>query len=160
MTSEREVPISHLQRRKIEGRVLVPFIEACRERFGDDATRELVVATIERLAATQGAEWAKTYGNAMSSLQRVTEEVWSQGGSLDIDPILQAEDRLEFNVTRCKYAEFYKDLGLADIGYLVHCRRDYAMLTGFAPDVELVRTQTIMEGAGHCDFRFRKRPRP
>ena len=40
-----EVPISHLQRRKIESRVLIPFIAACREKFGDAATGDLVVAT-------------------------------------------------------------------------------------------------------------------
>ena len=34
-----EVPISHLQRRKIESRVLIPFIAACREKFGDAATQ-------------------------------------------------------------------------------------------------------------------------
>ena len=32
MTDEQDVPIGHLQPRKIEARVLIPFIEACRER--------------------------------------------------------------------------------------------------------------------------------
>jgi hypothetical protein len=41
-----EVPISHLQRRKIESRVLIPFVAACREKFGDTATRELVTSAI------------------------------------------------------------------------------------------------------------------
>src|SRR5438105_8091836 len=118
MTSEHEVAISHLQRRKIEGRVLIPFIAACREKFGDDAAKELVAAAIRRLAADDGARWAATYGNGMSSLGRVVEEFWAGGGDMEIDLIGQAEERLDFNVTRCKYAEFYKDLGLAELGYL------------------------------------------
>jgi hypothetical protein len=158
MTSEPEVPISHLQRRKIEGRVLIPFIAACRQKIGDGATKELVVAAIRRLAADDGARWAETYGNSMSSLGRVVEELWAGGGGMEVELLGQAEERLDFNVTRCKYAEFYKDLGLAELGSLIHCSRDHAMVVGFNRDVELARTQTIMEGASCCDFRFRKKP--
>ena len=64
---------------------------------------------------------------------------------------------LAFDVTRCRYAEFWQDMGLANIGYQVHCRRDFAMIHGFNPEIELTRTQTRMQGAGHCDFRFRKK---
>jgi predicted ArsR family transcriptional regulator len=153
-----EVTISHLQRRKIEGRVLIPFIAACREKFGDGPTREVVEATIRRLAEQDGEGWAERFGNSLTSLQAVAEEVWAGGGSLNIDVLNHTSDRLNFNVTRCRYAEFYKDLGLADVGYLVHCNRDHAMIKGFSGDIELTRTQTIMEGAPCCDFRFRQRP--
>ncbi|WP_083850100.1 L-2-amino-thiazoline-4-carboxylic acid hydrolase [Bradyrhizobium cosmicum] len=27
---------------------------------------------------------------------------------------------------------------------------------GFGPDIKLTRTQTIMQGADHCDFRYRR----
>ncbi len=158
MTSESEVPISHLQRRKIEGRVLIPFIEACRARFGEEATRALVGETIERIAAREGAAWAESYGNGLAALKRVAEEVWAGGGSMEIAVIEESQDRLDFNVTRCGYAEFYRELGLADLGYLVHCRRDHAMVSRFDPTVDFARTRTIMEGGSHCDFRFRKKP--
>jgi len=151
-----EVPISHLQRRKIEGRVLIPFIEEIRKRFGDQATRELVVATIRRLAVEDGARWAETYGRDLTSLKMVAEEVWAGGGSRDIEILAANDDRLDFNVTRCRYAEFYKELGLAELGYLVHCNRDHAMIDGFNPDFPLTRTQTIMQGASHCDFRYKR----
>lgn len=150
-----EIPITHLQRRKIEGRVLIPFIEACREKFGDEPTRELVVTTIHRLAADDGARWADTHGHSLASLKAVVEQVWAGGGSLNAEIISAADDHLDFNVTRCRYAEFYKRLGLADLGYLIHCSRDYAMIDGFNPDMKLTRTQTVMEGASHCDFRFK-----
>jgi len=159
MIDLEDVPIGHLQRRKIEGRVLIPFIEACREKFGEDATRELVTATIRRLAADEGAKWGETYGRDISSLKKVAENVWAAAGSLDVDVVGDSRDHLDFDVTRCRYAEFYKELGLADLGYLLHCNRDHAMIVGFNPDVALTRTQTIMEGGSHCDFRFRKKPR-
>jgi hypothetical protein len=152
-----EVPISHLQRRRIESGVLIPFIAACREKFGDAATRELVVATIRRLAAEDGARWGAAFGRDFGALKTVAEEVWAGGGSLDIEIVAAADDRLDFNVKRCRYAEFYKELGLPDLGYLIHCNRDHAMIDGFNPDLQLTRTQTVMEGATHCDFRFAKK---
>jgi hypothetical protein len=51
----------------------------------------------------------------------------------------------------------YRALGIPEVGALLSCNRDFALIEGFNPDVELERTQTIMQGATHCDFRFRRR---
>ncbi len=155
MTSDSDVPISHLQRRKIEGRVIVPFIETLREKLGEDVAGEILDATIRRLAVDDGQRWAGTYGQSLDSLKRVVEGVWAGGGGMDLQIIGQSQTHLDFNVTRCAYAEFYQGWGLADIGYRVHCNRDHAMITGFNENLELSRSQTLMQGATHCDFRFR-----
>jgi hypothetical protein len=157
MTGDNDVSVGHLQRRKIEGRVLIPFIAACRAKFGDDETRNIVGETIRQLAAEDGARWAETYGSDLAGLKRVAEDLWAGGGSMAVEVVSETEQHLDFNITRCRYAEFYQDLGLADLGYQVHCNRDYAMIVGFNPDLALTRTQTIMEGAAHCDFRFREK---
>jgi hypothetical protein len=52
----------------------------------------------------------------------------------------------------------YRALGLGDLGFSLSCRRDFALIEGFNPDVILTRTQTLMEGATFCDFRFRGGP--
>ena len=60
--------------------------------------------------------------------------------------VWELTEKLDFNVTRCGYAEFYKELGLAELGYLFHCNRDFAMVEGFSGEIaRLERTQTIME---------------
>ena len=66
-----------------------------------------------------------------------------------------SEDKLDFNVTRCRYAEMYQDMGLGDIGHLLSCNRDGDFCVGYNPEINMTRTQTIMKGADHCDFRFR-----
>ncbi|RXH40172.1 L-2-amino-thiazoline-4-carboxylic acid hydrolase [Bradyrhizobium zhanjiangense] len=157
MVDASEVVISHLQRRKIEGRVLIPFIQVLRDRFGQSAMREVVDETIRKLAAEDGARWAATYGKTTASLRTVAQELWAGGGSMDVEVVSESDDHLDFNVTRCQYAAFYKELGLADLGIRVHCNRDHAMLAGFNDELELSRSQTIMEGGAYCDFRFRKR---
>jgi hypothetical protein len=58
------------------------------------------------------------------------------------------------NTTRCRYAEMYRELGMPKLGFTLSCARDFALVEGFNPRIELRRTQTIMEGADHCDFRF------
>jgi predicted ArsR family transcriptional regulator len=158
MVDTTEVAISHLQRRKIEGRVLIPFIQALRDKFGEDAAGEVVDETIRKLAAEDGASWAATYGRTTASMRRVAQELWAGGGGMDVQVIGESEDHLDFNVTRCGYAEFYKELGLADLGVRIHCNRDHAMVAGLNSELELSRRQTIMAGATCCDFRFRKRP--
>jgi predicted ArsR family transcriptional regulator len=157
MPDTHDIAITHLQRRKIEGRVLIPFIETLRERLGEEVSRQIVDETIRKLAAEDGARWAQTYGQSTDSLRRIAQEVWAGGGSMDVEIVGQSDDHLDFNVTRCRYAEFYKELGLADTGYRVHCNRDHAMLAGLDGELELHRRQTIMEGAACCDFRFRKK---
>jgi len=84
-------------------------------------------------------------------------QVWASGGGLEIEWLQKSADKLDFNVTGCGYAEFYKELGLPELGCLFHCNRDFAMAEGFSSQIALQRSQTIMEGADHCDFRFRRK---
>ena len=51
------------------------------------------------------------------------------------------------------------ELGIPEIGALLSCNRDFSLVEGFNPAVKLTRTQTMMEGASHCDFRFELRPK-
>jgi hypothetical protein len=51
----------------------------------------------------------------------------------------------------------YKDMGLGEIGHLLSCQRDGTFCQGYDERLELTRTQTIMQGASHCDFRYRWR---
>jgi len=74
-----------------------------------------------------------------------------------METLEQTRDRLAFNVTRCRYAEMYEELGMRDIGGILSCGRDGEFCRGYAPDVELTRTRTIMEGASHCDFRYTRK---
>lgn len=94
----------------------------------------------------------------MAGLRRIAEEVWGgPGGGIDLQMPHESHDRLDFNVTRCGYAQIYKEWGLSDLGFQLQCSRDAFMLMGFNEDVELERSQTIMQGAACCDFRFRKK---
>ena len=44
--------------------------------------------------------------------------------------------------------------GATELGFLLVCSGDFPMAEGMGDAVELKRTQTIMQGATHCDFRY------
>ena len=95
-------------------------------------------------------------GTSIASFASI-QPLWTQGDALRIEPVKQDDTALEFNVTRCRYAEMYRALGIPEIGALLSCNRDFSLVEGFNPAVKLTRTQTVMEGASHCDFRFELR---
>jgi len=148
--------VTHLERRRIEAAVLVPMIQAFQRAFGKERASEVAREVIRELARQDGSRWAGQFGRDLAALRKVSE-VWSAGGALEIQPLPAPGGRLEFNVTRCRYAELFQELGLPELGALIHCSRDFAMAEGFSGELELKRTQTLMQGASHCDFRFRKK---
>ncbi len=146
--------IGVLSRREVEARILAPMLDAMGEAFGRERVLEVMRGTIVRIAKKQGAELAGYMGGV--TLQHFAESLrdWTRDDALEIDVIEQTEETFSFNVTRCRYAELYEKLGIRELGSALSCARDYALIEGFNPDVSLKRTQTIMEGAPHCDFRY------
>jgi hypothetical protein len=76
---------------------------------------------------------------------------------LKLDALAQDGERLEFDVTRCRYAEMYRSLGIGELGAILSCSRDAALIEGLNPTFDLTRTHTIMDGASCCDFGYAKR---
>ena len=154
-TDDLNAKIGVLTRRDVEARILIPVIDALGETFGPEAVLSVVQSTIVKIARQQGADLSSLIGN--NSLQHFSEtlQFWTRDDALKIEEIEASEDVLSFNVTRCCYAELYDSLGIRDIGTIFSCARDFALIEGFNPDVSLTRTQTIMEGAPFCDFRYR-----
>jgi hypothetical protein len=81
---------------------------------------------------------------------------YARDDALDYAIIEQSEDAFGFDVTGCRYAEFYKELGEPELGFLLVCSADFDTAEGFGRDIQLTRTQTIMQGASHCDFRYKR----
>ena len=81
---------------------------------------------------------------------------FAKGDAIDYSVRAQSQDIYEIDVTGCRYAQFYKELGEPELGFLLVCNLDFPFAEGFGPDVKLTRTQTIMQGASHCDFRYKR----
>ena len=146
--------IGVLTRREVEARILAPVIDALGEKFGREEVVQTVRDAIVGLAQEQGALLAEQMGSSGSNAFLDSLQYWTKDNALEIDVLAHDEQRLDFNVTRCRYAELYRSLGIPELGAVLSCNRDFALIDGFNREAKLTRTQTIMEGASHCDFRY------
>lgn len=146
--------IGVLARREIEARLLAPLLEAFSKEFGQQRVLEFTRQTIVEIARRQGVELAQSMGGC--SLHHLADslEAWKKDDAMQMDMLELTEGKFAFNVIRCRYAEMYRELGVPELGSVLSCRRDQALIEGFNPKIELKRTQTIMEGAPFCDFRY------
>ncbi len=83
---------------------------------------------------------------------------WGAGDVWEMEVLEQTPTTYFFNVTRCPYYEKYSELGLEEYGVELSCCRDEPFARGLNPRLKLVRTQTIMQGADVCDFRYHLLP--
>lgn len=150
--------IGVLTRREIEARIVGPLLDALGREFGRERVLEVARDTIVRVAREQGNQLAEAVGGRTLDHFAGSMGAWTKGNALEVQALEQSDEKFSFNVTRCRYAEMYRSLGIPELGAVLSCNRDFALIEGFNPEVALTRTQTIMEGAPFCDFRFRTKP--
>ena len=147
--------LSMLEKRRIEAEILKEVYETLKASHGVDVAKKTIEESVRRSAIEQARQFAASVpgGTSLKSFQDI-QHLWTAGGSLEIDVKEQTDDTFTFKVVRCRYAETYKAMGLGEIGALLSCNRDGAFCEGFDPKISMQRTQTIMGGADHCDFRY------
>lgn len=147
--------LSMLERRRLEAKLLAHVYETLKASHGEAAARQAIADSVRRAAIEQGQEMATALGGRTSLETFIAaQELWTRGKALEIDVKEQSADRFAFNVTRCEYARMYREMGLGDIGHLLSCQRDGTFCEGYDARLKLKRTQTIMQGAAHCDFEY------
>jgi L-2-amino-thiazoline-4-carboxylic acid hydrolase len=154
---EAPVSIPVIQQAKIQAQVLVPLVKALQAELGKERANSIVRKALGDLYRGFGEQFwraknEKNLGKAIAS----AFTTYARDDALHYDIIEQSENSFAFDVTRCRYAEFYKELGEPELGFLLVCAADFDTAEGFGPDVKLTRTQTIMQGASHCNFRYRR----
>jgi imidazole glycerol phosphate synthase subunit HisF len=144
-----------LEKRRIEAAILKHVYDTLKPSHGPEVAKKAIAEAVRKSAMEQAAEMAARVGGN-TSLQTFIDrqEMWTRGGALERDVIEQSDTRYRFNVTLCKYAEMYRDMGLGEIGHLLSCQRDGTFCEGYDDRIKLERTQTIMQGATHCDFDY------
>jgi fumarate reductase iron-sulfur subunit len=148
--------ITHLKLREIQAPLASSLIEGFAGEIGHEKAKEIAEKVIREDAMASGKALALQYGgNSLAELSKIVKEVWAKDGALKIKMIKETDNLLFFNVTYCGYARIYEKMGIKEMGSLLSCIRDFSFVKGFNPQIELKRTQTIMEGAKYCDFRFK-----
>ena len=151
--------LNRLEKRAIEALAVAPVIRAVAQRMGKAGGPGNLNAgqSTGSLSARSGAErnaWDRP--GSRNWCKR-----WPDGGRAAYGRWRCSNKRphtYSFNVTRCPYYEKYRELGLDEYGTALSCCRDEPFARGFHHRLSLARTQTIMEGAAYCDFRYSLRP--
>jgi predicted hydrocarbon binding protein len=148
--------ITHLKLREMQAPIVTKLINGFTEEIGREKAMKIAENVIQEDAMAFGKEMALQYaGNTLTELSKIVNEVWAKDGALKIKMIKETDSELFFDVTYCGYALTYEKMGIKEMGSVLSCTRDFSFISGFNPRIELKRTQTIMEGAKFCDFRFK-----
>jgi hypothetical protein len=160
MTAKTEIStdaeIGILKRRKIEATIIAPIYHELVAEIGEERAQAILDAAISKAAISAAKDFAAASGgNTSLRTFHDLQPLWTKDDALQIEVISATDATLEYNVHRCRYAETYREMGLGHIGHLLSCNRDAVFVQGYDPRIKMTRTQTLMEGASHCDFRYR-----
>lgn len=143
-----------LNRREIEARILAPMLAALEIELGHDKAWEIARKVIQEAARQQGILLANSVEKNDLEHFADVQETWKKDNAILTEVLELTNKKFSFNVFRCRYAEMYQHLGVPELGKMLSCERDFALIEGYNPNIHLTRTQTIMEGADICDFCF------
>lgn len=147
--------LSMLAKRRIEAEILGHVYEVLKASHGKEAAMQAVGNAVRRSSIDQAQRFAAETGGP-TSLQSFIDisSLWESEDALKIEVREKTDTAYVFDVVRCRYAEMYKEMGLGEIGHLLSCQRDGTFCEGYDPKLKFARTQTIMQGASHCDFNY------
>lgn len=152
MTAE----IPTLTKRKLQAQVIGPIFEEMLAQIGEERAASILDTAIRKAAVAEGQYFAQKVGGKTSMADFIQLYAhWTTDGALEMKVIEASDTVFDFDITRCQYAETYKEMGLGHIGHLLSCNRDGTFCQGYDPNISLERKQTIMEGASCCTFRYR-----
>lgn len=146
-----------LEQRRIEAAFARGIYDEMKAELGEARAKAILSSAVVKLAKSTAAGMAKEGPGGQPSLDHfiALQPLWTKGDALKIETLRQDATHYDFNVVRCRYAEMYREMGIAELGAVLSCNRDGAFCEGYDPRLKLERTQTIMGGASHCDFRYR-----
>ncbi len=131
---------------------VVPLIRDLQAILGEEVVNEALAERNRRRF-----QEAKSAPAPEADLEQLAEGTgfFAAGDALDYEILESSPERFDMNVTRCGYAAMMEEFGAREVGHLLICNLDFEMAARMG--TELTRTQTCMQGAARCDFRYRKR---
>jgi predicted ArsR family transcriptional regulator len=153
--------VSLLDKTKIQAQVLVPVLRALRAELGNDKANGIVKQALrnwsQQLFAAIGEGIEGSPRRKWATMQDALADVSLQ--EVEVEMRRHDKEVLEFDVTRCRFAEFFRALGEPELGALLICETDFDIASASQGEVTLDRSQTIMQGAPSCTFRYKFAPR-
>ena len=153
--------LSLLDKTRVQAQVLVPVLRALRAALGKEKadaivkealrgwSRDLFADIGDGVEGSPRRKWAAMH----TAMADITER--------DVAVEMRRKDKeaLEFDITQCRFADFFRALGEPELGALLICETDFDIAAAGGGEVSFTREQTIMKGAPSCTFRYKFAPR-
>src|SRR5664279_1113440 len=153
--------LSLLEKTQIQAQVLVPVMRALRDELGREKADALVRDALR--------DWSKAlFADVGNDIEGSPKRKWATMQSaladftekeVTFDLLRQDKGTYEFDVTSCRFAQFFRALGEPELGALLVCATDVDIVDAAGGEVNFERTQTLMQGAPCCTFRYKFEPR-
>jgi predicted ArsR family transcriptional regulator len=153
--------VSLLDKIRMQAQVLVPVLRTLRAELGKDKADAIVARALRDWSKQLFADIGDGIDGSPRRKWATIQSVWGEvsGKEVEVEVLRQDKETLDMDVTRCRFAEFFRALGEPELGALLICEADFDLAATGAGEVSLERAQTIMEGAPSCTFRYRFAPR-
>ena len=146
---------SILEQTKAQAQVLLPIFNELKSELGEERAKSIMHKALEKWGMETGKQINNMIpGNPVEKIEIITP-YYAADNALDFDILKQTTEEFEYRVTKCQYAEHYKELGESELGYRFVCSHDFSIATGISSDLELVRDKTIMQGDQYCHFCYK-----
>jgi predicted ArsR family transcriptional regulator len=153
--------ISMLDKTRIQAQVLVPVMRALRAELGKEKADAIVKRALrdwsKQIFAAIGNDIEGSPRRKWAAMQDALGDATLR--EITFDMLRHDKEALEFNVTTCGFAEFFRALGEPELGALLVCQTDVDIVAAAQGDVHFERSQTLMQGAPCCTFRYKFEPR-
>jgi hypothetical protein len=122
-----------LDRAKIQAQVLVPLLRAFREELGVETVNRIAWKELEKWHTDAIGELAKSLSAEATNVERFAalsqsfepaigdaiDRKWIEGESDAKEG--KIPERLEFDITGCRFAQFFRELGEPQLGFALLC---------------------------------------
>ena len=102
-----------LEQRRIEAAFAKGIYEEMKAELGEATAKRILSNAVVKLARQTAAEMAKEGPGGQPSLEHfiALQPLWTKGDALRIETLRKDATHYDFNVTRCHYAEMYRQFG-------------------------------------------------
>jgi len=156
MDTNEENQITLFEEIRIQAEIIMPILSTLKREFGDEKAYSIIRKSLcphirdmyhnigKRKSGSPFKKWNDTWDEIRPRI----------GQNVERDYIVNDNSNKQYDVKRCKFAEYFMELNEPELGKILMCDFDHYIAEIGEPVVELTRTKTIMEGADCCDFRY------
>ena len=157
MDRDTEALTPFMRRVRSQAEVLVPLLRHLRAELGEAKANELVYPALRDAMKKWIAELASSDSDNPVENFRKTSDVFEAmyDGDVEYETLRDDGERWDFDVSGCRYADFFRQLDEPELGTILVCEMDDHTADLAASAVRMSRPQTIMKGGTHCPFRYR-----